>query len=65
MLGKDRLLVRSELRRIVTEALLQDERISGLEDVEITFNGDTVSFSCTVVTYYGNFVLRKELIDSV
>lgn len=65
LLGKDRLLVRAELQRIVSEALLQDERIRGLEQAEITFNGDQVSFNCTVVTYYGNFELRKELIDSV
>jgi hypothetical protein len=65
VLGKERLLVRSELQRIVSEALLQDERIRGLEDAEITFNGDHVSFSCTVVTDYGNFELRKEWDNSV
>ncbi|WP_042195854.1 DUF2634 domain-containing protein [Paenibacillus camerounensis] len=65
VLGKDRLLARAELLRIVSEALLQDERIRGLEQAEITFNGDQASFNCTVVTYYGNFELRKELIDSV
>ena len=65
VLGQDRLLARPELRRIVSEALLQDERIRELEDVEILFNGDTVDFSCTAVTYYGNFELRKEDIARV
>ncbi|OMF23381.1 DUF2634 domain-containing protein [Paenibacillus sp. FSL H8-0259] len=65
VLGQDRLLARPELRRIVSEALLQDERIQQLEDVEILFNGDTVSFSCTAVTVYGNFELRKEEIAGV
>ena len=41
------------------------ERIQALEDVEIRFNGDTVSFSCTAVTLYGDFELRKEGIAGV
>ncbi|UQZ33667.1 hypothetical protein C2I18_09005 [Paenibacillus sp. PK3_47] len=65
VLGKDRLLARSELKRSVSEALFQDERIRGLEGVEVTFDGDHVSLSCTVVTYYGTFELRKEWSDSV
>lgn len=65
VLGQDRLLARPELRRLVSEALLQDERIRELTDVEILFNGDTVSFSCTAVTDYGSFELRKEEIAGV
>jgi hypothetical protein len=61
VLGQDRLLVRSEIRRILTEALLQDERITGVEDLETAFNGDNLNVSCTVVTRYGNFQLRKEM----
>jgi hypothetical protein len=65
VLGKDRLLVRAEIRRIVSEALLQDERILGLENIEISFNGDNLTFDCKVVTRYGNFQLRKELNEDV
>ncbi|WP_232231453.1 DUF2634 domain-containing protein [Paenibacillus sp. HW567] len=65
VLGRDRLLARSELRRSVSEALLEDERIRSLEDVEISFNGDNVILNCTVVTYYGNFELRKEWSEGV
>ncbi|MBW4083874.1 DUF2634 domain-containing protein [Paenibacillus sp. S150] len=65
VLGKDRLLARAELRRIVSEALLQDERVRSLENVEISFAGDNVSFNCIVVTYYGNFELRKEMSEGV
>jgi hypothetical protein len=65
VLGQDRLLARPELRRLISEALLQDERIQELKDVEITFSGDTVSFSCTAVTYYGDFELREEGIAGV
>lgn len=65
VLGQDRLLARPELRRLVSEALLQDERIQELRDVEIVWNGDTVSFSCTAVTIYGDVELRKEGIAGV
>ncbi|MHA6533056.1 DUF2634 domain-containing protein [Paenibacillus sp. BAC0078] len=65
VLGRDRLLARSELRRSISEALLEDERIRSLEDVEISFNGDTVILNCTVVTYYGNFEIRKEWNEGV
>lgn len=65
VLGQDRLLARPELRRLVSEALLQDERIQELRDVEIVWNGDTVSFSCTAVTIYGDMELRKEGIAGV
>ncbi|MBP2116265.1 DUF2634 domain-containing protein [Paenibacillus silagei] len=65
VLGQDRLLARPELRRLISDALLQDERIQALEDVEIFFDGDMVSFSCTAVTIYGDVELRKEGIGNV
>ncbi|MEK3760591.1 DUF2634 domain-containing protein [Paenibacillus sp. FSL P4-0338] len=65
VLGQDRLLARPELRRLISDALLQDERILALEDVEILFEGDTVSFSCIAVTVYGDLELRKEGMASV
>ncbi len=65
VLGKDRLLARAEIRRIVSEALLQDERIIRLEDTTVSFNGDNLSFSCKVITQYGNFELRKEMSEGV
>lgn len=65
VLGKDRLLVRAEIRRIVSEALLQDERIIGLEGTQVSINGDNLSFNCNVITLYGNFQLRKEWSEGV
>ncbi|SEU26590.1 DUF2634 domain-containing protein [Paenibacillus sp. NFR01] len=65
VVGRERLLARSELKRIVSEALLQDERIRSLEDVEVAFEGDTASYSCTVVSIYGDFSLRRELMGLV
>lgn len=65
VLGKDRLLVRAEIRRIVSEALLQDERILSLENIVVSFTGDNLTFDCKVVTRYGNFQLRKEWNEDV
>lgn len=65
VLGQDRLLVRAEIKRIVGEALLQDDRITALEDMLVTFSGDDLALSCTVVTRYGNFQWRKEMDGNV
>lgn len=65
VLGKDRLLVRAEIRRVISEALLQDERILSLEHIEVSFTGDHLTFVCQVVTRYGNFQLRKEWNEDV
>lgn len=65
VLGKDRLLVRAEIRRIVTEALLQDERILSLENIEVSFTGDHLTFECQVITRYGKFQLRREWDEDV
>ncbi len=65
VLGKDRLLVRAEIKRVISEALLQDERITGLEDMEVAFNSDGLIIYCTVLTHYGNFQLRKEMNEIV
>lgn len=61
VLGQDRLLARAELRRMITEALLQDERITGIDHLEAAFSGDKLSVSCQVATTYGSFQLRKEM----
>jgi hypothetical protein len=65
VLGKDRLLVRAEIRRVISEALLQDERILSLENIEVSFNGDNLTFDCKVVTRYGDFQLGKEWNEDV
>jgi len=65
VLGADRLLVRSEIRRVLSEALLQDDRIIGIEDMEVLFSGDNLTVEFTVVTQYGNFQMRKEMSGNV
>lgn len=45
--------VESEVKRMIYEALMANPYIEGIEDVEITFDGDTLEISCTVATAYG------------
>lgn len=61
VLGQDRLLARPEIRRVVTEALLQDDRIEGVDQLEVSFNGENVSIDVTVRSRYGDIQIRKEL----
>ncbi|CAH0122421.1 hypothetical protein PAE9249_04971 [Paenibacillus sp. CECT 9249] len=55
LLGKDRLYVQSELKRRVREALLQDERITDVDDFRFRFDGDAATVAFTVVSIYGSF----------
>ncbi|AIQ14620.1 DUF2634 domain-containing protein [Paenibacillus durus] len=61
VLGQDRLLARPEIRRVVTEALLQDDRVEGVNQPEVSFNGENVSINVTARSRYGDIQIRKEL----
>ncbi|MNI75867.1 hypothetical protein D3C73_1320530 [compost metagenome] len=61
VLGRERLLARAELRRVVTEALLQDDRITEVTFSEIVFSGDQVEMYLTVHSRYGDIQMRKEV----
>lgn len=53
--GQSEGYVRSEIDRRIREALLQDDRISSIEDMQITISGDEAVATFTVVSDYGNF----------
>ncbi|MFD1179199.1 DUF2634 domain-containing protein [Paenibacillus puldeungensis] len=53
--GRSEGYVRSEIDRRIREALLQDDRISSIEDMQITINGDEAVATFTVVSDYGDF----------
>ena len=63
MLGKSRLVVQSEFKRRITEALMQDDRVSEVTDFAIAFEGDTAVAAFTVISEYGSF--RQEVILNV
>lgn len=65
MIGQDRLFVRGELPRRIKEALLQDERITAIENFKLDFEKDEAYVSLTAVTIYGDVDVLREAIPFV
>ncbi|SFF23231.1 Protein of unknown function [Paenibacillus algorifonticola] len=57
--GRSPIYVQSEAARMISEALLQDDRITSVDDVQAVVQGDEMTVSFTVVTDFGSF--REEL----
>jgi len=55
LIGRDPVFVQSELRRRITEALTQDDRIEGVTDFQIDIVGDTATIRFTVMSSFGVF----------
>lgn len=55
LIGDSSDYIESELPRMVTDALLVDDRITELTDFEFTTRGDTMTWSFTVNTVFGAF----------
>lgn len=55
LIGAAPALVRAELTRRITEALLQDDRIEDVTDFQIDAAGDHMTVRFTVISSYGNF----------
>lgn len=62
LIGKDPLLVRSELKRMINESLLQDDRIIAIQNINIEVVGDTATATFTVVTQLGTFDVETEVL---
>lgn len=59
LIGEDTAFIRSELKRRVSEALLQDDRINAIEDMQVTVDGDRVLARFTVVSLFGRLQAEK------
>ncbi|MGX4583374.1 DUF2634 domain-containing protein [Paenibacillus chitinolyticus] len=59
--GADPLMLQSELKRRVTEALTQDDRITGVSDFQFDFHDDEGLINFRVYTIYGVFDGEKEV----
>lgn len=55
LIGKDPVFVQSELRRRITEALTQDDRVDSVTDFQIDIAGNTATIRFTVVSSFGSF----------
>jgi phage baseplate assembly protein W len=61
LIGSSPLFVESEVKRRVTEALLQDDRINRVENFKFTFEGETVLVTFTVDSIFGSFEETREV----
>ncbi|GAA4828074.1 hypothetical protein GCM10023310_00990 [Paenibacillus vulneris] len=59
--GKGEAYVRAELGRRIRAALIQDDRIQDVQDMQISTNGDEAFAQFTVITQYGRFEMTKEV----
>ncbi|HWP50746.1 MAG TPA: DUF2634 domain-containing protein [Clostridia bacterium] len=61
LFGKSRPYVAADLERRIREALLEDDRITAVENFEISFSGDTATASCTAVTLFGDVNIERSV----
>jgi hypothetical protein len=61
VIGRDSLWAYAEIERHIKEALLQDDRILSVDDMNITFVGDQAVAEFTVRSVYGAFNMIKEV----
>lgn len=65
LIGKNPLLARSEVTRIIQEALSQDDRIERVENIQIDIQGDNMTVRFIVVTLFGSFEFSQEVAQRV
>ena len=61
LLGQDAGFVAAELQRRVTEALMMDDRVTGIENFTYSVEGQSLSASFTVTTIYGGVEAGMEV----
>lgn len=61
LLGVNFNLIEAELPSLITEALLQDERITAVENVSFVGKGDQMQVYFTVVSAFGDFRVDQEV----
>jgi len=59
LIGKDRDFVIGDIKRRITEALLQDERIVSIDNFEYKQEKDSINLKFTVITKYGSILIEK------
>lgn len=61
LIGKDRDYVKIELKRRIRDCLLQDERITDIENFQFTESGDILKCTFDVQSIYGNLNITQEV----
>ena len=61
LIGEEQAYVRAEMKRMVEEALLQDDRIREVDGFRFEFSGDICKCICNVASVYGEFDIEVEV----
>lgn len=61
LVGGERSYVRAEMKRMIQEALLRDDRIREVDGFGFSFVGDTCQCSFNVSSIYGDIEIRTEV----
>ncbi len=61
LVGQERAYVRAEMKRMIQEALLLDNRISDVDGFNFAFAGDICRCTFNVASIYGNFEMETEV----
>jgi len=59
LIGENTTFVIPELERVITEALLQDSRITEVKDFDFEINKNEIKVKFTVITNIGEFEAEK------
>ena len=61
LVGKDRTYVQIELKRRISECLLQDERITGVDNFRFEGSSDVLKCTFDVHSIYGDLTVSREV----
>jgi phage baseplate assembly protein W len=61
LIGSNPTFLKSEVTRMLREAFIQDSRITGIENVQITNENENIIVEFIVVTQYGSFQATQEV----
>ncbi|MBS5955397.1 MAG: DUF2634 domain-containing protein [Clostridiales bacterium] len=61
LIGQERTYVRAEMKRMIQEALLLDNRVSDVDGFDFEFAGDKCKCTFNVISIYGNFEIGTEV----
>ena len=61
LIGKNPAFVQAELKRRIVECLLQDERITGVENFNFSVSGDRLHCSFDVISIFGTINITREV----
>ncbi len=61
LIGEDEAYVRAEMKRMIREALLPDDRIREVDGFAFIFSGGDCRCSCKVKSIYGEFDVEMEV----